>query len=252
MSDTSGRVNFGELAKQVRINVRGYRPDQEERKKKPGAATPSKQKKKATPITVEPPNATNIFWLPLNVEGLLIKAYIHSEMLEYLKRMAEFIETAASDELDVVTKEYDVESNDSFAALLSSIREKAEAGTSTEFNGAAKRSFIVCSNRWATELLGRSDPTRIKLKEIVEAVQKSPDHALRLAPDHILLEYGRRLILSAMPSGKTDEQTVKSVIDSYYNQHQEFMREHPDASEWGSKTIEKTLKSYSKLLVGAV
>jgi hypothetical protein len=223
MSDTSGRVNFGESRKQIRMNLNAL--------KEAG----------------DHPRARDV-WGPLQKDINLRQAYVRTELTTHLKSFARLIETAASEGTEAVAKQFDANAESAFSTIQRKIRTAASPAQSTEYSGAADRAFQIGSTAWAAKLLGRGDPTKYKLGPLVEAIRRDPDRALTLAASLVLGEYGERLLRSAIPGGTTDSRDVEMVLKDYRRQFQNFVRENSDAGGWGSATIAATLGKYAKQL----
>jgi hypothetical protein len=243
MSDTSGRINFGTVKTKIRLEIR---------KRRSGEPTNRK------PISIEREKPTKtlntdlpreLVWNPLHEDGLLEKAFIDSELIPFLKQMAQFIETTAIYGLDAVGREFEVEGETAFSTLQRNIREKMALQTTTEFDGAAKRAFQVGSTKWAAKLLNQTDPTKFKINMVVKAVRRDVNYALILSPALILRDYGERLLIGALPGGNTNKKVVDDAIDGYHQQFDDFMKEHSTAEEWGSQVISNTVGKYVKLLL---
>lgn len=245
MSDTSGRVRYEPTRKKiikdkvgaVSLSLGGGG----------GAKSPAKKVSPAVPnIQINLPR--DLVWGLLHNDGLLAKAYNNTELIAFLKLMANFIETSADSGLEAVVKEFNVETDSSFSLFQRKIRAQVDQQHTSEFNGAAKRAFQVGSTTWAGRLLKQTDPTKFKLARLVEVVRQQVETALVLAPRLILQEYGERLLTSALPGGETNRRVVDATIKAFRQQFNTFMEEHKDPGEWSSTTIAATVKKYEKIL----
>jgi len=233
MTDTSGRIDWGDVKKNVRERVLRFRAG-----KKTGEGT-------GAAISVAEPEAKEI-WGTIHDDGQLQIAF-RSELLVYLKRLAEFIEISSAEGLDAVGKEFDVEGDSVFSTLQRSIRSLSPSKT-TEFSWPAKRAFQVGSNEWAAKLLRKSDPTKFRIQGLVQAIGDRPEYALVLAPRLILRKYGELLLENVLPGGKSDKKVVAAILADYRERFGKFMEDHGDPSHWTSKMMAKTLSEYTKIL----
>jgi|GEM_PF-6437514 len=245
MSDTSGRVSFGPTGQKIRrgiktVLVRGY----DDVPRSGGRIVPGKTNDAAKIHFV-----TENVWKPLFTVGLLTEAWINSELVELLKGLAFFIQSANNSQIDGVTKIFGVKAETAFGWLQRKIREKAAVEQPTDFFGPANRAFQVGSNRWAEDLLGKKDPTKFKVGDLVEVINRQPDKALVLSPDLILREYGHRLIQSAVGEGKTLHAFAVMSERGFDRQHDVFMKAHHNASEWTKGSLPKTLAAYLQELL---
>jgi hypothetical protein len=245
MSDTSGRIKYSPSRKKsikvkteaVSLSLGGG-----------GRAKAStKQAVPGTPI-IQLNLPKELVWGLLHDDGLLTKAYNDSELIAFLKLMAEFIEMSADSGLEAVVEKFNVETDSSFSLLQRRIREQIDQQHSSEFNGAAKRAFQVGSTTWAGRLLKQTDPTKFKLARLVEVVRQQVEMALLLAPRLILQDYGERLLTSALPGGEGNRKVVEATIKAFRQQFNSFMEEHKDPAEWVSDKIAATVKKYEKIL----
>ena len=188
-------------------------------------------------------------WAPLQKQIGLRDAFVRSELKTHLKSFARLIEASASRGIDAVAKEFDVDKTSAFTTLQRKIRTAATPKQATDYNGAADRAFQVGSTAWAAKLLGKNDPTKFKLKAIVDAINDDPDRALILAVTLVLEQYGERLLRSAVPGGSTDNGDIESVLKDYRQQFRKFVQQNQDAAAWGSGTVAATLEKYVTQLI---
>lgn len=257
MSDTSGRVNFGSLKGRIRREAHDYvsggsQPASVGKGSEGAAAAAASEQ---TPIAAKVQAlalggvAKALVWTPLHVEKLLEKAFLESELIEYLKLLAESVELSSASGLDEVINRFNVKGNSALITLQIRIRGEVRDKISTEFAGAAARAFQTGSTKWATKLAHRSNPTRIKIQDLVKAVSKQVDDALISSPSLILQLYGERLLESALPGGDAHHKAVEDAKFSYRKQLAEFMKQHNDAQYWGSATIARTVKKFTGSLL---
>lgn len=264
MSDTSGRVSFGPTGRKIRRDIRLHGPDPSkwEPSTAGGAAAGGTKPADGTAWAQMPPGrlegvpasagfVTESVWKKLDEEGLLKKAFLTSELVALLKRMATFIETAASEGIEGVVKEFDVKEDSAFGWLQRKVRETAIVKHASDFAGAANRAFQVGSNEWASKLLGKKDPTKFKVKDLVEAVRRGTDEALVLFPDRILLDYGKRVVGGAIGGGETNANAAALGAKGLEWQHNKFMAQHNQSADWGSRAIPGTVKEYVSVLLGS-
>jgi hypothetical protein len=223
MSDTSGRVNFAQTQKKIRIKLQNL--------KQAGQS----------------PTARDV-WQPLNKDVNLGEAYVRTELTTHLKSFARLIEVAASQGTEAVAKEFGVDEQSAFSTIQRKIRTAEGPAKSTEYSGAADRAFQLGSTAWAAKLLGKSDPTKYKLAPLVDAIRRDPEHAVTLAANSVLQEYGERLLRSALPGGTTDNPNVNVVLKDHRRKLQQFFRDNPEAASWSSVTMTATLRKYVKQL----
>jgi len=190
-------------------------------------------------------------WEPLHKEGILDRAFRQSEFLPYLERMSEFIEIAASEDISGVTKKFPISEDSAFTWLQRKLRGEVDTHKSTDFVGAASRAFQTGSTEWAAKLLGKKDPTKFKVRDIVEVVRSKTDMALILLADRILLRFGERVLAGALPGGDSNLKMLDYFMEEYAKQHDSFIKTHNKASMWGSKTLAKTVKEYEQALLAS-
>jgi hypothetical protein len=257
MSDTSGRVSFGPTGKKIRreIQLRGSDPSKWEPSTASGvgagAGTAPARKRAGAQMKIATSVGfvTESVWKKLDGEGLLKKVFLSSELVALLKRMATFIEIAASEGTDAVVNEFGVKEDAAFVWLQRKIRETAVVKEETDFAGAAHRAFQVGSSEWAAKLLGKRDPTKFKVRDLVEAVRHNVDEALVLSPDRTLLDYGKRVVAGAIGGGETNAKMAELGGQGFEWQHKSFMDQHNQAADWGSRAIPSTVKAYLSLLL---
>lgn len=266
MSDTSGRVSY---EPQIRRVIKEALDDIDVRARGKGSRTPRTGKGRSgkelapggdspsigaggepisttpAPLIIDP--VPQVVWSTLQARGVLGEAF-ESEVIAYLKRLAEFIEISSSAGMDGVKKRFNVEPDSGLLRLQRIIREEVESKATTQFGRAAKRAFHIGSINWAKKLLHVSDPLRIKIGKLMEAVARNPDFALILSPTLILKEYGRRLLESALPGGDTNKRVVDNAIKSFIGHFEIFMAQHKNPDEWRSDTLASTVRQYENLL----
>jgi len=216
-----------------------------------GAAKDSKQKGPRAAVVPAGISVPRTVWLTLNADGTLQKAFDDSGIIEYLRRLAVFVELSSDGGMEAVRKRFEVEVESGLLRLQRVIRKEVAAavtGQSESLERAAARSFHSGSIEWAKKLVGVADPLRVKVGKLVEAAARNPDQALILSPTLILKEYGKRLLESAIPGGDATRQIVGRALKSFERQFDAFMKEHNNADEWRSDTLAVTVKEFQNLL----
>lgn len=251
MTDTGGRSAFDagvkqrvkkELQMEVRVPGGGG-----------GEGAGKESKKKGTRSAVVPAGISVLqtVWLTLNADGRLEKAFSDSGIIEYLKRLAVFVELSGDGGIEAVKKRFNVKEETGLLWLQRVIRQEVAAtvtGQSESLERAAAKSFHNGSIDWAKKLVGVADPLRVKVGKLVEAAARNPDQALILSPTFILKEYGRRLVEGAIPGGDATRQIVSRAQKRFEQQFEAFMNDHNNADEWGSDTLPATVKEFQNLL----
>jgi hypothetical protein len=218
-----------------------------------GGGGAAKDSKKGTRSAVVPAGISvqRTVWLTLNADGTLQKAFDDSGIIEYLRRLAVFVELSSGGGIEAVKKRFNVEAESGLLRLQGIIRKEvaaAVAGQTENLEKAAARSFHSGSINWAKKLVGVADPVRVKVGKLVEAAARNPDQALILSPTFILKEYGKRLLEGAIPGGDATRQIVARALNSFERQFDAFMRDHNNADEWRSDTLAATVKEFQNLL----
>lgn len=251
MTDTGGHNPFDarikrEIKKELRMEVRvpgGSGGG--------GAAKDSKKKGPRSAVVPAGISVPRTVWLTLNSDGTLQKAFDDSGIIEYLKRLAVFVELSSDGSIEAVKKRFDVDTESGLLRLQRIIRKEVAAvttGQSESLERAAAKSFHNGSIEWAKKLVGVADPLRVKVGKLVEAAARNPDQALILSPTFILKEYGKRLLESAIPGGDATRQIVARALKSFEQQFDAFMKNHNNADEWRSDTLAATVKEFQNLL----
>jgi hypothetical protein len=253
MTDTGGRSAFDagvkrrvkkELQMEVRVPGGGGSG---------GAGAAKESKKNGQRSAVVPANISVLrtVWLTLNADGRLQKAFSDSGIIEFLKRLAVFVELSSDGGIEAVRKRFEVEAESGLLRLQRVIRKEVSAavtGQSESLEKAAAKSFHNGSIEWAKELVGVADPLRVKVGKLTEAAAHNTDQALILSPTFILKEYGRRLVEGAIPGGDATRQIVARAQKRFEQQFEAFMNDHNNADEWRSDTLAATVKEFQNLL----
>jgi hypothetical protein len=271
MSDTSGRVSYEPRIKQaikkvlseLDVSSRKRSRSRGSRKGRSGASgvggvggSPTPAGTVTQPVPTIPPAPPpivihdpieEVVWSTLQARGVLGEAF-ESEIIAYLKRLAQFIEISSSDGMDGVTKRFDVKPESGFYSFQRKIRQEVGSKSASRFAGAAGRSFHSGSINWAKKFVHVSDPLKIKIGKLAEAVARNADDALIKSPTFILREYGKRLLESALPGGETNRKVVDAAIRSFFARFATFMEQHNNADDWRSDTLASTVKQYEKLV----
>jgi len=246
MSDTSGRVSFGPTGQKIRRDIMSGTVIT-------GAAgtTPrSKAARKKMDIASSIEFIARSVWRPLQKENILGDAFLRSELVELLRRIAVFIEIAADTGIDGVLAEFGIKADSAFMWLQRRIREMAAQNHPTDFSGPANRAFQVGSTDWAAKLLHKKNPTKFKVDDLVKAVENNTDEALVLSPDLILLEYGKRIMQSAIGESQSIAKEAEKCLEGFERQHETFMQQYNKASDWVSSAIRATVAKYQAALLG--
>ena len=253
MTDSGGRVVYDprikrRIKKELQIEVRAPAGGGDGG----GSGATAKESKGAKSAVV--PTGISIprtVWLTLNAEGTLQKAFDESGIVEYLKRLAEFVERASDGGMEAVKQRFGVEAESGLMSLQRVIRKEVASqitGQSESLEKAAARAFHNGSINWSKKLVGVADPLRVKVGKLAEAAARNPDQALIQSPTFILKEYGKRLLESALPGGDATRQIVARALKSFEQQFEAFMKDHNNADEWRSDTLAATVKEFEKLL----
>lgn len=197
------------------------------------------------PIIIHDP-IEEVVWSTLLARGVLGVAF--EEIIAYLKRLAQFVEISTSDGMAGVTKRFGVGPDSGFYSFQRKIREAVGAKSTSRFASAAGRSFHLGSIIWAKKFVHVSDPLKIRIGKLAEAVVRDPDDALIKSPTFVLREYGKRLLESALPGGETNRRVVDAAIKSFFVRFADFMEQHNNADDWRSDTLASTVKQYEKLV----
>jgi hypothetical protein len=219
MTDSSGRVDYQKAKKTIRSVL-------------------DQLKKDRKPLTARD------IWKPLQKQTNLRDAFLRSEITDYLKSFARFIEKARAGESQSFLKEFGLDEQSAFVTLQRSIRTAKGRKEETEYQGAAQRAFQLGSEAWARELLHKTDPTKFKVKDIVEGIRRDSETALVSAEQLVLFEYGERLLKSAVPGGTTGNKEIASVLRDYRENCKEFARENPNGTSWDSEALISTVQDY--------
>lgn len=259
MSDTSGRPSLPKSQDRIKRDTKKYGPNP---KKWPTSSSTPKQESSTgsraqketeasakSAVSVPLDRVKAYVWQPLAKDGIMDRAFHQSELLAYMKRMAELIETSKAEGIEGVTRDFEVKEDAAFAWLQRKIRETADTKKSTDFAGPASRGFQTGSTEWAATQLGKGDPTKFKLHDVVQAIRKNVDQALILSASRILFNFCDRVLEGALPGGDSNQSIVKYFKAEYQKQHESFMRSHNEGSMWGSKTLTKTVKDYERALL---
>jgi hypothetical protein len=245
MSDTSGRIDWGTTKAKIRSRAYSYVP--RERSETKSQAPSGKKILDRIPDVVP---ARDVVWHPLQSDGKLTeKVFNGSALIPYLKRMAEFIEIAASEGIAGVNKEFDLQAEMPFSILQRKIRNEERSGATTEFDPVAGRAFQIGSTEWAALLLKKGDPMKYKVDKVVEAIRSQPDHALTLSARCVLKIYGERILISLLPEGKTVTAVTSGVKRDFEQKLNTFMNQQSNASVWGSRAIAATIARFTKFLL---
>lgn len=219
MTDSSGRVDYQKVKKVIRSVLNQLKENR------------------------KPPKARDI-WTPLQKQTNLKEAFLRSEITDYLKSLARFIGRARVGESESFLKEFGLTEESAFVTLQRSIRTAKDRKEETEYQGAAQRAFQLGSEAWARGLLHKTDPTKFKVKDIVEGIRRHPETALVSAEQLVLFEYGERLLKSAVPGGTTGNKDIASVLRDYRENCKEFARENPNGKSWDSEALISTVQDY--------
>lgn len=215
-----------------------YRPEPRTEDGRPGTDVPGS-------VIVD--QIPRVVWSTLKNRGVLRQAF-GSEIIAYLKLLAEFVEVSASGGLEAVEKRFDVEAESGFSRLQRIIRQQVESKAPSAFAGPAKRSFNTGSINWAKKIVHVTDPLKIKVGKLVAAVAVNPDQSLIGSPTSILREYGRRLLEGALPGGDSNRRVVDQALKTFDSQFAAFMSDHNNPDEWRSDTLAVTVAEFEKLL----
>lgn len=219
MTDSSGRVDYQKAKKTIRSVL-------------------DQLKKDRKPLTARD------IWKPLQKQTNLRDAFLRSEITDYLKSLARFIEKARAGESQSFLKEFGLDEQSAFVTLQRSIRTAKGRKEETEYQGAAQRAFQLGSEAWARDLLHKTDPTKFKVNDIVEGIRRDSETALVSAEQLVLFEYGERLLKSAVPGGTTGNKEIASVLRDYRENCKEFARKNPNGTSWDSEALISTVQDY--------
>lgn len=243
MSDTSGRITWGTRKASVHRNFYSSYP-----RTARGTKSEVRTKQKGADFPGDKSPAGKIVWRPLQQHGKLTEE-AYRALAPYLKRMAEFIEIAASDAMAGVTAEFQIAAEARLASLQRKIRADISSGASSEFDPPAARAFQVGSTKCVGLLLKKSDPTTFVMGKVVESIQKDADFALIQSAQRTLEAFGERIVISILPGGQAALAGVDKVVRDFREQLKEFMSENGKTQNWGSRAIEATIAKFARSLM---
>jgi hypothetical protein len=243
MSDTSGRISWGTRKAGVHRNFYNAYPRSDGRTKSERVT-----KQEGADSSSQQPSAGKIVWQPLQEYRQSTEEAFRA-VTPYLKRMAEFIEIAASGGIPAVTAKFGVEPEARLASLQRKIRAEMSSGATSEFDPPAGRAFQVGSTKCVALLLKKHDPTKFVMDKTVESIQKDPDFALIQSAQCTLEDFGERIVISILPGGEGAVHGVKEVIRDFRAQLKGFMNQNSNAANWGSRSLESTIAKLARSLV---
>lgn len=250
MSDTSGTGGFGPAGRAIRQALR------EEYGRRTRSADAGKEKKAKALAGAPSAHVQTLVWKALDANGKLKEVLLPPELVYYLKAMARFIDEAKGGGLDAVVKEFSLRAESTFPSLRRFIVTHAPGNSESqdegsEQHGRAGGAFTAGSARWAQGITGKSDPTQITIRALVDIIRLGEryDEALLLSARLILQEHGERVIRALLR--EDDAWATKAnrhLIPQFHTQLNTFFAEHPASMQWNSRRIEKTLESFPVFL----
>jgi hypothetical protein len=250
MSDTSGTGGFGSAGRAIRQSIR-------ERYTSRARGTQAGKGKKAKASAETPAGHVQaLVWKALGANGKLEEVLLAPELLYYLERMARFIDEAKSGGLDAVVREFGLREESTFLSLRRSISTHAPGNSESSDEGSEQHSraggaFTTGSARWAQEISGKSDPTQITVRALVDIIRTGEryDEALLLSARLILQEYGERVIRALLREDETwATKANRDLIPQFHAQLDAFFEKHSASTQWNARRIKKTLESFPAFL----
>jgi hypothetical protein len=250
MSDTSGTGGFGPAGRAIRQALR------EEYSRRTRSSEAGKEKKAKAPAEAPAAHVQTLVWKELGASGKLEEVLLPPELLYYLKSMASFIDEAKGGGLNAVVKKFELRAESAFPSLRRFISTHAPGNSESSDKGSEQHAraggaFTTGSARWAQEVSGKSDPTQITIRALVDIIRSGEryDEALLLSARLILQEHGERIIRAL---SREDEawatKANRQLIPQFHAQLDTFFAEHPASTQWSARRIEKTLESFPAAL----